>query len=114
MVNPRVRSVQTSPTGDSGTQSEFSVVGVGKIILVESTDLIQHLTAIHCRASVRPENLFNPVELAVVELSRTSAAVLAVKEDQMSGFIYSTGIAVDQDFGGGHADVRAIFEDACE
>ena len=112
--NFRVRGVEAAPSGDPGSKSQLCVIAIGEEIFVEPTDQVQHLTAVHRRASIRPDNLFDAVELAAVELAGAPATVLAVQENEMTCFVYSSWIVMDEDFGGGHSNVWMVVEHRCE
>src|SRR5450432_1159128 len=92
-----VRCVQATPSCDSGSQAQFRVIGISEKILVEPANPGQHRTAVHRRAAIRPEDFFDAVKLTPVELTGATPAILAIQKNQMSDFIYSSRIGVNQD-----------------
>jgi len=92
------RNVDASPAGDSSSQSQLRVIGVRKKVLVKSSNLVQHLTPVHGGASVGPEYLFDAVVLARVNFATSSSAVLAIRIDQVAGFIDAFRILIDRIF----------------
>src|SRR5258707_3230747 len=108
------RNVDASPAGDASSQSKLSVIGVGKKVLVKSSNLVQHLTPVHGGASIRPEYLFDAIILTLVQLATSSSPVLAIRINQVAGFIDTCRILINQDLRSCHSNFLTIFKNACQ
>jgi hypothetical protein len=102
--------VEAVPACDTGPESQFGVIGVCKKILVKTSDPVEHLAAIHRRASIGPQNLFDAVILTMVDLARSSSPILTVEVDEVAGLVNTPGILINQDLGRRHPDVRPIYK----
>ena len=102
----RLRRVDTAPSCDARAQSQLGVISVGEEIFIEPSDLIEHLLAIQRRAPVRPQDFLLPVELPGVERSTAPPAVLAIRKNEVPGFIDNAWVLPDENFAGRHANVR--------
>src|ERR1700694_2471909 len=103
MPNHGTWNIGARPAGDTSSQSQLRVICVRKKVLVKSSDLVQHLAPVHGGASIRPEHLFDAVVLTLVQLATSSAAVLAIRINQVAGFIDAFRIFVNKNFRSGHA-----------
>src|SRR5260370_14835322 len=108
------RNIDASPAGDASSQSQRGVVGVCKKVLVKSSNLVQHLTPVHGGASVRPEYLFDAVVLTRVNLATSSSAILAIRIDQVAGFIDAFRILIYQDLRSCHSYFLTTFKSASQ
>jgi hypothetical protein len=102
--------VEAFPSGDPGPQSQLCVVGVGKEILIKPSNLVEHRAPVHSRASIRPENFFDSVELTGVQFATAPPAILAIRIDQMADFIDAARILVNEDFRSCHPYLGTAFE----
>src|SRR5690348_350140 len=98
-----LRRIETSPGRQARAKPKFSVISVSKKVFVESADLIQHFAAVHGCAAIGPQDLLQPVVLARIVLAVPTAAILAVRIDQMAYLIDLPGVLPNQYFRGSHA-----------
>ena len=110
MTDNRRRDVEAVPPGNAGAQSQFGVIGVCKEVLVKPSDLVEHLAAVHSRASIGPQHLLDTVILTHVDLARSSSSILAIEVDQVPGLVNSPGILMNEDLRRRHADIRPVHE----
>src|SRR5271168_4073269 len=114
MTDHRSGRVNTSPACNAGAQSEFGVIGICKKVFVESSDQVQHGTAVHSRAAIGPEHFFHLIILAGVEFAAPSAAVLAVGINEMTGFVDTSRFLEDENFGSSHAHLGSSCKDTAQ
>ena len=114
MPHHRAGHIQAAPTRDPRAQPEFRIVGEHEEVFVEPANLVQHGFAEHGGAAIRPQAFLDALVLPAVDLAGAAAAVLAIRINQVSGFIDAPWILKDQHFGGGHTDVRCGVEGAAQ
>src|SRR5437588_8951973 len=114
MPDHRSGNVDASPAGDSSSQSQLRVIGVRKKVLVKSSNPVQHLTPVHGGASIRPEHLFDAIVLTLVQLATSSSAVLAIRINQVAGFIDTFRILIYQDLRSCHSYFLTTFKSASQ
>src|SRR5687767_888566 len=110
MTHDGVGHVQTFPSGYSSAQTKLGVVGVGEEVLVETTDLVKHRSAIHGGATVRPDDFLETIVLSAVDLPRAASTVLSIEVNKVSYFIDACRVFVGKDFRRGHAEAGTAFE----
>src|SRR5260221_14123916 len=108
------RNIDASPARDASSQSQFGVIGVCKKVLVKSSNLVQHLTPVHGRASIRPEHLFDAIILTLVQLATSPSTVLAIRINQVAGFIDTLRILIYQDLRSCHSYFLTTFKRASQ
>src|SRR5712692_8164218 len=114
MPNHGSRNIDASPAGDASSQSQLSVIFVGKKVLVKSSNPVQHLTPVHGGASIRPEYLFNAIILTRVNFATSSSPVLAIRINQVARFIDAFRILINQDLRSCHSNFLTTFKSASQ
>ena len=114
MTDDSRRDVETTPARNSGTQTELGIIRVCKEVLVEPSDMIQHLATIHCRATIGPQHFLHAVVLAVVDLARSSTSILSIEVNQVADLVDALRILVYENLRRCHSDVRTFVESRCE
>src|SRR5690348_6694658 len=100
------RAIPATPPRDARAQSKLRVITVGKKILIQTADLVEHRPAVHRRTAIGPQNFLFAIKLPEILLACTAPAVLAVRINQMPRLIDNLGSFVNHDLGGGHPDIR--------
>src|SRR5271165_3894512 len=108
------RYVKTPPACNSGSQTEFGIIRVCKEVLVEPSDMIQHLATVHCRATIGPQHFLHAVVLAVVDLARSSTSILSIEVNEVADLVDAPRILVYKNLRRCHSDVRTFVESRCE
>src|SRR3954469_7748484 len=102
--NNSFRRMNALPPGQTSSHAQFGVITIREQILVERTNLVQHLATVHGRAAVRPKKFIRRIELTAIALPGSSSAVLAVRPDKVSNFIDSRWILPHKHFACNHSD----------
>src|SRR5258706_14366467 len=106
MPHYRIRNVETTPSGNTRAEAQFGVVAIREEIFIEAADLVQHLFPIHGGAAIRPQYFFGAIIAAIVRLASTTPAVLAVRINQVPGFVDAARVVVHHDLGRRHSNLR--------
>src|SRR5690242_13418433 len=104
VINDCRWDIPGGPTEQPRTKSKISIVTEREESLVETTRLFKNSTMIKGGTSVGPKDLFRFVVLADIAFHCSSAAILSIPVNQMTGFVDHAWRALKKDFARQHAN----------
>src|SRR5688572_10156818 len=106
VVDKGIRDIQAIPTGKPAAKAQVRVVSVGEKRFIKPAHLIEHFLPVKSCSTIGKQNLSTGIVLAEIRLSRPAAVIQAIKINEVTGFIDTSTISMEENLARTHSDAR--------